>query len=857
MDWTRRNVHLAGLGLVALIAVAISVSALWNLSEYDAASAEAEQARRTLEETATLLSDLKDVETGQRGYLLNNDERYLEPYNAALPRIKDDLAALTDLLGTSTERSTVSQLSGMVRSMLDTLAATIRDQRRGEKAPPAAELAGKRTMDAIRAICERLRRDEQAKASERAAVTGSLRKTVRLFIAGGTLVIVIALGLFGLMMHRLMHSRDALVREYANASGNAEKARDRLETTLQSIGDAVIVTDAEGRITLVNPVAALLTGWSRSEAEGEAIDKVFHIVNEATRTRAENPIFRVLRDGVVVGLANHTVLVSRSGQEVPIDDSGAPIRDQSGALVGVVLVFRDVAERYRSQRQLEESERRYRFMFENNPQPMWVYDVDTLAFLAVNHAAVQQYGYSHEEFLQLTLRNIRPDEDIPAMVADARESRGLHRDGPWRHRKKDGSIIFVDIIVHPIEFNGRSARVVLASDVTERRSLEEQLRQAQKLEAIGRLAGGIAHDFNNLLTVIIGYAELLRASAADTGHSRLALDEVIEAAERASSLTRQLLAFSRRQVLQSRPLDLNQSVTRIREMLSRLIGEDIEVVTDLSPDLWRVMADPGQIDQIVMNLAVNSRDAMDNGGTLTVQTRNVVLGEDSAAVHPDAAPGEYVRLSIIDTGCGMDAETQSRIFEPFFTTKEQGRGTGLGLAMVYGIVKQSGGNIWVYSEPGLGTSMNIYLPRLATEVTEPETAKPRVPVRGTETILLVEDATSLRELITQLLEAGGYKVLPAADSEEAMKICENQSIELDVLLTDIVLPGANGRELAAKAGAIRPGLKTLFMSGYSGVGDFGYQSFDASLNFIQKPFGGDALRAKLREVIDGSASEPG
>src|ERR1035437_4504659 len=339
-------------------------------------------------------------------------------------------------------------------------------------------------------------------------------------------------------------------------------------------------------------------------------------------------------------------------------------------------------------RGIEESERRYRLLFDANPQPMWVFDRASLAFLAVNHAAVTRYGYTREEFLGMTLRDIRPPEDVPEFLEHTRHSTGTpHTDGPWRHRQKDGSILIVEIASHPIQFGDATATLVMANDITERIRLEEELRQSQKLEAVGQLAGGIAHDFNNLLTVIEGYADMISADQAPEDAHRESAHEILLAAQRAASLTRQLLAFSRRQILQPIRLNLNANITSTQRMLSRLLGENIQIHTALAYGLWDVFADPGQMDQILVNLAVNARDAMPSGGVLTIETTNVECG---ARLTMGLAEGEYVRLSLSDSGQGMDEETQRHIFEPLFTTKEIGYGTGLALSTVYEILKQSG-----------------------------------------------------------------------------------------------------------------------------------------------------------------------
>jgi PAS domain S-box-containing protein len=410
--------------------------------------------------------------------------------------------------------------------------------------------------------------------------------------------------------------------------------------------------------------------------------------------------------------------------------------------------------------------------------------------------------------------------------------------------------------------NGRKEGVVFevfAEDVTERHALEQQLRQSQKMEAVGRLAGGIAHDFNNLLMVISGYSEFLLERLGAEPDLRGPAQEIASASERASSLTRQLLAFSRKQMLAPRIVSLNDIATENLKMLTRMIGEDIDLVLSPGARLWPVRADAGQIEQVIMNLAVNARDAMPSGGKLTIETSNVTLDEDYARIHAPLRPGEYVMISISDTGMGMDPETQQHIFEPFFTTKGP-KGTGLGLSTVYGIVKQSGGYIWVYSEIGRGTTFKIYLPRVASLEEHPAyVPAPREFQKvepGTETILLVEDEANLRYLARQYLEKQGYKVIEAADGAVAMQIAVAHEATIHLLLTDVIMPGMNGRELAQRISEIRPNIKILYMSGYTEnvIGHNG--TLDAGVRLLQKPFNLRDLKSKVREVLDATPTPP-
>ena len=381
---------------------------------------------------------------------------------------------------------------------------------------------------------------------------------------------------------------------------------------------------------------------------------------------------------------------------------------------------------------------------------------------------------------------------------------------------------------------------------------EKQLIQSQKLEAVGRLAGGISHDFNNLLTVILGYSDISKRNLKEGDPLRRNLEEITRASERAASLTRQLLAFSRKQVMQPKVFDLNIVVTDLEKMLRRMIGEDVELRVSPGPDLGNIKADPVQLEQVIMNLAVNARDAMPKGGKLSIETSNIYLDESYARDHVSVVPGDYVMLAISDTGCGMDEETRLRIFEPFFTTKESGKGTGLGLSMVYGIVRQSGGNIWVYSEEGRGTTFKIYFPRVTAEAEEYKRAAQTSDVpKGSETILLVEDAELVRKLARRVLETAGYRVLEAGSAEAAIKLCEKiNGDKIDLLLTDVVMPGMSGNDMSKVLLTKQPGMPVLYMSGYTDDAIVQHGVLEAGINFLQKPFSPGALASKVREVLD-------
>jgi hypothetical protein len=508
-------------------------------------------------------------------------------------------------------------------------------------------------------------------------------------------------------------------------------------------------------------------------------------------------------------------------------------------------------ERRRSEDALRKNEEMFRLLFSHNPLPTWVIDLETLRFLEVNEAAIRVYGYSREEFKSMTILDFRPDEEKIKMLNYLKENRGdgLYR-GRWRHRKKDGKIIEVETTVHELEYSGKRVRLIVAQDVSERRLLEQQLRQSQKMEAVGRLAGGVAHDFNNLLMVIKGHTELLRNVLPPAEEYSRKIEQIERAADRASGLTRQLLAFSRLQMLQPKVMNLNDVVGDMGRLLPRLIGEDIELIIRTSEGLGAIRADGSQMEQIIMNLAVNARDAMPDGGKLIIETSNMELDSVYSDKHPIVRPGRYVLLCVSDTGTGMSAETQMHIFEPFFTTKAQGKGTGLGLATVYGVVKQSGGFIWVYSELGQGTTFKIYFPRVDQPVDRlvPAASYLEVP-RGTETILLTEDERDVREVAREFLESGGYTVIEARDGMEALGIVEKHQRAIDLLITDMVMPRMTGQELAARLKEQRPNLRMLYMSGYSERAAAESLRADPAVRLLAKPFSRSALLRTVHELL--------
>src|SRR3954463_15614312 len=510
----------------------------------------------------------------------------------------------------------------------------------------------------------------------------------------------------------------------------------------------------------------------------------------------------------------------------------------------------DNARLYRA---AQEADERYGMLFGSNPQPMWVFDVDTLAFLAVNDAAVRHYGYNREEFLSMTIMDLLPPEDAPGL------HHGLEPTGSQRgevalsqHQRKDGSIIDMELVSHEMELDGRRARLVLATDISERtrtraalHQSEEQLRQAQRMDATGRLAGGVAHDFNNLLTTIRGFSDLLLRDTAADDRRRKDIEQIRKAADRGAILTRQLLSFGRHETQNPRPLQLNAVVTGMQGLIQRLIGADINLVTELRPGLGELKMDPAQLDQVLINLVLNARDAMLVGGTLTIETgERQISGSRGRSVKP----GRYAVLAVSDTGNGMDSDTMSHMFEPFYSSQTPGTRTGLGLSIVYGIVKQNGGVVRVSSEPELGTTVKIFFP--LAEADEQSASETSPSVRGDETVLLVEDEDGVRELIRKILTDHGHTVLEARHGRDALAVAAGYKHPIELLLSDVVMPEMGASELADQLLAERPELKVLYISGYTSdeVVRRGISRQDAA--FIQKPFTPEDLMRKVREVLD-------
>jgi two-component system, cell cycle sensor histidine kinase and response regulator CckA len=509
-----------------------------------------------------------------------------------------------------------------------------------------------------------------------------------------------------------------------------------------------------------------------------------------------------------------------------------------------------VTTRKRAEEALRESEARFRDLFESSPDAIFVEALDGTV-LDINPEACRLHGLERGDIIgRHVLDLVPPEHHEEAAHTFRRLARGELTRVEGFSQTRDGRAIPVELRSSRLTYAGQPALLLHVRDLTERRRLEEQLRQAHKMEAVGRLAGGIAHDFNNLLCAIIGYASVLLHDLPSSHPTRSDLEQIQQAGERAAALTRQLLAFGRKQMLQPVVLDLNAIIARMEKLLRRLIGEDVQLLTELEPRLPGVKADPTQVEQVLLNLAVNARDAMPDGGTLTIRTGLALLDGE----RPELRPGPHALLAVTDTGCGMDEATRARVFEPFFTTKDVGRGTGLGLATVYGIVRQSGGAIDVESAPGRGALFTVYLP-CATDAPAATPPPPPAGARGGEVVLLVEDQPEVRQIARRMLQQHGYAVLEARDGAEALAIHAQQAGRIHALVTDVIMPGMSGRELAEQLTGRQPGLPVLFLSGHTGDAVLRRGVCEENVAFLAKPFAPDELARKVREVLDRGAAQ--
>ena len=642
-----------------------------------------------------------------------------------------------------------------------------------------------------------------------------------------------------------------------NTLQEAEKAlresEERYRRLVELCPDAVVIIQGDGRVAFVNLSGARLLGAERPQqlVGMPAIDLVHPDDRDRARERMNS-----LREGKPAPLTQEK-MVRIDGGVIDVEGAAAAFPYQGEQAIQVVI--RDITPRMEAEGAIRRQAEIIRAMAESMGEGLYALDRSgRVTFM--NAAAQRLLGWSREELLFRDLHQMthyrRPDGTMlskqDCAVLGVMESRSVvHREDDAFIRK-DGSFLPVAYTSAPLKTGSEIAgAVVVFSDISERRQLEEQLLQSQKMEALGRLASGIAHEFSNALSVVSGYAELALEGLAKNHPARAKIQEVLVATGRAAGVTRQLLAFGRTQVIEPRVLDLNTLVGEIEEMLRRLLGEDIELAIRLAPDLGRIKADAGQVQQVILNLAVNAREAMPRGGKLTIETRNIEMDEEFARGFVDVRPGHYVLLAVSDTGVGMDQATRAHIFEPFFTTKQVGRGAGLGLASAHGIVKQSGGHIWVYSEPKFGTTFKVYWPLMGEAASPLKLTPPsRAFVGGSETVLVVEDDDMVRTLVREILGTAGYNVIEARNPEEGLRMAGELRGGIHLMITDVIMPGMSVRTFVDRLAKPQPHMKILFMSGYTDEAIVHHGLIEPGLAFLQKPFTRDSLAQKVREVLD-------
>ncbi len=631
---------------------------------------------------------------------------------------------------------------------------------------------------------------------------------------------------------------------------------------LEQAPEAILITTADRNppgptIVYVNPAFTRLTGYSLEEVVGRS-PQILDGPN--TKSSLVNDLELMASEGKTVTW--RAVHYRKAGEEFQVEASVAPLRDASGLVTHYILILRDVTEQCRVEEALKQNERLLQHISDALPAVLFIYKLEQERLVYTSRESLAITGYPPSA---LTGGELAPEEllhpdDRPLVRQEMRKLRNssegfmVEVECRIQHQTGDWKWILLRTTVFD-RFPDGSAKQLLgvAFDVTESRRLREQLVQSSKLESLGKLAGGVAHDFNNLLTVIQSYAEMAQSTVSEGNPAHAYLEQILKAAEQASNLTNQMLAFARRRVISPRVFHLNELVREAETFLQRLLPENIRLEMVLQPELWHVYADPTQIEQVLLNLAINARDAMPEGGVLTVETANVTLDEAYSARHAEVQAGEYVLLAVSDTGIGMDERTLARLFEPFFTTKETGKGTGLGLSTCYGIVKQAGGSIWVYSEPGKGTTFKVYLPRTQeTAAGLPERPMRRRVIGGHETVLVVEDNDTVRDVAVAALEAQGYRVLQAANGAEALRLAESLEEPVHLLLTDVVMPGMSGAALAQQLQERYPYLKVLYTSGYTQNVIVHHGVLEEGIAFLPKPYRPADLAHRVREVLDSA-----
>jgi len=649
----------------------------------------------------------------------------------------------------------------------------------------------------------------------------------------------------------LVDSFHLMQRNITNSISLLSKSEQDLAQTLNSIGDAVITTDYKGRITRMNPIAEKLTAWSIDEAKGKLLPAVFPIVNSLTRKSVLSPVEQVLQSGKIVGLANHTLLLARNGEQYQIADSAAPIMDENNNVTGVILVFRDVTEEYALQESIKINEQRLSAIMDNSSAAIYVKDIEG-RYTSVNSAFVKLTGLAEEKIIGKTTHDIFPEEIADDIVINDKDVLGsqlaLHSEEKFI--QDDGVHIYSSDKFCLFDSDGVPYAVGgISTDVTEKIKQNELLRHSQKMDALGKLTGGVAHDFNNILSIIIGYSEILgRNLEADSSNQNFAR-EIKDAGQRGASLTRKLLAFSGQNTSTQSQVNINDILKDDIDMLRKTLTARIHIDMKLADELWLTRVDKGEFQDAVLNLSINAMHAMPSGGKLTYLTVNERISSLEANKLGLRDAGDYVRLSLIDTGVGMDEQTVSKVFDPFFTTKGKS-GTGLGLSQVFGFIERCGGAIKVYSEMGVGTDFSMYFPRtaLTSEPEEIEKDQNIEDIAGTETILLVDDETALLALGRDIFREQGYKVFCAEGAESALWVLSRNKI--DVMISDVIMPGTDGYELARKVEELYPQVKIQLVSGYSSERHGKERNNPYTATIIDKPYSADELLERVRNLLN-------
>ncbi len=642
------------------------------------------------------------------------------------------------------------------------------------------------------------------------------------------------------------------VHERQQAVNSLKEREKNLDITLNSIGDAVITTDALGNITRMNPVASQLTGWSNQEAFGQSVKSIFPIIDATTRESIENPVEKVLSTGQTIYLSNHTTLISRSGTEYQISDSAAPIRNEAGEIMGMVLVFNDITEQYRLREQAARSKRDMQAIMDHSPSVIYVKDTQG-RFTFINQKFEELFHITREEIAGKTDFDLFPKDfarefskNDKKVLTSTKNTQTLEELVP----QDDGIHTYFSVKFPLYDHNNNIyALCGISTDITEQKKNEATLRRSQKMEAIGQLSGGIAHDFNNQLGVVIGYLDFLKQHTANEPKARKWVETATKATLRCIDLTRQLLAFSRKQSTETSPVNINTSLKEYNNMIARSLTPEISVEYFLAENLWHTEINEGEFQDAILNLVINARDAMPQGGKLILETSNTYLNRYFSSDISDIQSGEYIQLMLSDTGSGMDETTLEHLFEPFFTTKSKDKGTGLGMSMVYGFIKRYKGYIKVYSEPGTGTTIRIFLPRSNKEQTIQQDSNPGELPRGNETVLIVDDEPELLQLADYYLDDLGYKTYTAENALQALALLEKYPV--DIIFSDVVMPGGmNGYELAQTAVKQNPELKILLTSGFTSktTAHKGLAKFATHL--LSKPYLKSELAQHIRQTLD-------